>query len=97
MAVNRRLFHLQRLKSTVVYPFLLSIFEDCFVYHNIECAQLCQTLDVILVYVVSQLLCEMPTNTLNKVFATMAKDVERYLGMSLPEKVVCVLYVKKGK
>ena len=97
MDVNRRLLHLQRLKSTVVYPFLLSIFEDCFVYHNIECVQLCQTMDVILAYVVRRLLCEMPTNALNKVFATMAKDIERYPEMSLSEKVVRVLSVKKGK
>ena len=97
MNVNGRLLHLQKLKSTVVYPFLLSNFKDCFVYHNIECVHLCQTLDVILAYVVRRLLCEMPTNALNKVFATMAKDVERYPGMSLSEKVVCVLSVKKGK
>lgn len=56
--------------------------------------QLWQT---ILAYVVRRLLCEMPTNALNKVFATMAKDVERYSEMSLSEKVVCVLSVKKGK
>ena len=95
--VNCRLLHLQKLKSTVVYPFLLSIFEDCFVYHNIECTQLCQTMDVILAYVVRRLLCEMPTNALNKVFATMAKDVKRYPGVPLEEQVICVLSAKKGK
>lgn len=44
-----------------------------------------------------RLLCEMPTNALNKVFATMAKDVERFSGMALSEKVICVLSGKKGK
>lgn len=95
--INQRLLHLQKLKSTVVYPFLLSVFEDCYVYHNIESVQVCQTMDVILSYVVRRLLCEMPTNALNKVFATMAKDVERFSGMALSEKVSCVLCDKKGK
>jgi len=95
--INQRLLHLQKLKSTVVYPFLLSIFEDYYVYHNIEKTQVCQTMDIILSYVVRRLLCEMPTNALNKVFATMAKDVEHFPGMMLHEKVICVLSRKKGK
>lgn len=95
--INERLFHLQKLKSTVVYPFLLSVFEDCYVYQNIEKAEVCQTMDVILSYVMRRLLCEMPTNALNKVFATMAKDVERFTEMTLQEKVICVLSAKKGK
>lgn len=80
-----------------MYPFLLSVFEDCYVYHNIESVQVCQTMDVILSYVVRRLLCEMPTNALNKVFATMAKDVEHFSGMALSEKVSRVLSRKKGK
>ena len=75
--INNKLLQLQKLKSTVVYPFLLSVFEDCYMYHNIEKTQVSQTMDIVLSYVVRRLLCEMPTNALNKVFATMAKDVER--------------------
>lgn len=88
---------MQKIKSTVVYPFLLNVFEDCYVYHNIDSLQVCQTMDVILSYVVRRLLCEMPTNALNKVFATMAKDVEGFSGMALSEKVIRVLSGKKGK
>jgi len=39
----------------------------------------------------------MATNALNRVFATMAKDVERFSEMALSEKVICVLSGKKGK
>ena len=74
--VNGRLSQLQRLKSTTVYPFLLNIFEDCYMYHNIDMQMVCKTLDVILSYVMRRLLCEMPTNALNKVFASMVKDIE---------------------
>ncbi len=95
--INERLLQLQKLKSTVVYPFLLSIFEDFYRHHKIEEHHICLTMDVILSYVMRRLLCEMPTNVLNKVFATMAKDMERFDGLPLHEKVVSVLAGKKGK
>lgn len=95
--VNSKLSQLQRLKSTVVYPFLLNIFEDCYVYRNIDIRMMCNTLDVILAYVMRRLLCEMPTNALNKVFASMTKDIERYAEEDLNEKVAMVLASKKGK
>ena len=95
--VNWRLSQLQRLKSTTVYPFLLNIFEDCYMYRNIDVQMMCKTLDVILSYVMRRLLCEMPTNALNKVFASMSKDIERYDDKELCEKVALVLAGKKGK
>ena len=95
--VNMRLLELQRLKSTIVYPYVLNIFEDCYMYHNIDKNMMCKTLDVILAYVMRRLLCEMPTNALNKVFATMAKDIERYEEEELCDKVAKVLAGKKGK
>lgn len=95
--VNKKLSQLQRLKSTVVYPFLLNIFEDCYMYHNIDTSMICRTLDVILSYVMRRLLCEMPANALNKVFASMAKDIGRYDGEDLCDKVALVLAGKKGK
>lgn len=96
--INIRLSQLQRLKSTVVYPFVLNVFEDCYMYHNIDKSMVCKTLDVILSYVMRRLLCEMPTNALNKVFATMAKDVERHCTVdTLCDKVALVLAGKKGK
>lgn len=95
--VNMRLLQLQRLKSTVVYPFVLNVFEDCYMYHNINNEMVCDTLDVILSYVMRRLLCEMPTNALNKVFASMAKDVEKYDDEALSSKVIRVLAGKKGK
>lgn len=49
--INERLSQLQRLKSTVVYPFLLNVFEDHYMFSNISEQTLCDTLDVILSYV----------------------------------------------
>jgi len=95
--VNGRLSQLQRLKSTTVYPFLLNIFEDCYMYRGIDIHMMCKTLDVILSYVMRRLLCEMQTNALNKVFASMAKDIERYGDQVLCDRVATVLAKKKGK
>lgn len=95
--INERLSQLQRLKSTTVYPFLLNIFEDMYMYHNINEQMLCKTLDVILSYVMRRLLCEMPTNALNKVFSSMANDITRYENKALCDKVALVLAGKRGK
>lgn len=95
--INQRLLQLQRLKSTVVYPYVLNIFEDCYLYHDIDVDEVCKTLDVILSYVMRKLLCELPTNGLNKIFATMAKDVQNYKNDPTDVRVAKVLAMKKGK
>lgn len=59
--INERLSKLQKLRSTTVYPFLLNIFEDMYMYHSIDETMLCKTLDVVLSYVMRRLLCELPT------------------------------------
>lgn len=95
--INLRLSQLQRLKSTVVYPFLLYIFEEYYSRHTIDIHSICKVIDIILSYVMRRLLCEMPTNALNKVFASMVKDISKYNNMDLYEKVIAVLSGKKGK
>ena len=95
--VNIKLSQLQRLKSTTVYPFLLNVFEDCYMYHNINKDEVCNALDVILAYVMRRLLCDMPTNSLNKVFASMVKDLEEIKKLKLCDKVSSVLVAKRGK
>lgn len=95
--INEYLKHLQQLKSTVVYPFLLSLFEDCFMYHNIEVQDVCDTLSLLISYVLRRLICEKPTNVLNKVFASLAKDIEKYEKQRVCQRVIRVLASKKGK
>lgn len=66
-------------------------------YENIDKHMLCRTLDVILSYVMRRLLCEMPTNALNRVFASMANDIIYYDDVALCDKVALVLSKKQGK
>lgn len=97
--INNRLVELQRLKSTVVYPFLLSIFEEWYVCKNITNEELKLALDVIISYVLRRLVCDLPTNALNKVFASLAKEIskDKYRDLELNKKISIVLINKKGK
>lgn len=97
--VNERLVQLQKLKSTVVYPFLLSIFEDCYLYKNITTIELCSSLDVIISYVLRRLICDLPTNALNKVFSSLLRDIskEKYSALNTGKKISVALLSKKGK
>lgn len=90
---------MQKLKSTVVYPFLLSIFEDCYLYKNISNEELKLALDVVISYVLRRLICDLPTNALNKVFASLAKEItkDKYKDLDLNKKISIVLINKKGK
>ncbi|WP_027400084.1 DUF262 domain-containing protein [Anaerovorax odorimutans] len=97
--VNKRLIQLDKLKSTVVYPFLLSVFEDCYLYRKITNKEVCNVLDTIISYVLRRMICELPTNALNKVFAILAKDVikEKHDELELSKKIGIILLNKKGK
>ncbi|WP_461206211.1 DUF262 domain-containing protein [Clostridium sp. DL1XJH146] len=97
--INLRLKQLQRIKSTTVYPFLLNVFEDCYLYKNIDQEEVTKVLDVIISYVFRRLICEIPTNALNKIFASIHKDISKNKKkkLQLHENVALVLLSKKGK
>lgn len=97
--VNNKLIQLQKLKSTVVYPFLLSIFEECYLYKNISKIELKLALDVVISYVLRRLICSLPTNALNKVFASLSKEIlkDKYKDLELNKKISIVLINKRGK
>lgn len=96
--INDRLEQLQRLKSTTAYPFILSIFEECYSKFNIDEDEVVKCLDVIISYVFRRIICDIPKNALNKIFASLHKDVLKIEEeLSLHEKVFVALLNKKGK
>lgn len=97
--INKRLIHIDRLKSTVVYPFLLGVFEDGYLYKKVNEEEVGKVLDLIISYVLRRMMCDLPTNSLNKVFASLAKDVlkDKYDGLELHQKIGAILLGKKGK
>ena len=95
--INEYLIYFQKLKSTTVYPFLLSVFAEYFMYNNIKIDDVHETLKILVSYIMRRLLCEIPSNALNKVFAVLAKDVEKISDTSMHSKVTKVLATKIGK
>ncbi|QUH29784.1 DUF262 domain-containing protein [Vallitalea guaymasensis] len=75
--LNGKLREIKRLKSTVTYPFLLYLLEDCYEYNKLSETELIKILSMIISYIYRRIVCEVPTNALNKVFSRMHKDLAR--------------------
>lgn len=68
------------LKVDVAYPFLLEAYDD-YVEQRIKREELLEIIRLVESYVFRRVICGIPTNSLNKTFATLSKelDKERYL------------------
>jgi len=82
--IKDALIRLKRLDNSVVYPFLLDMFN----LHNDEKLNMdtvIMALSIIESYIVRRFVCDVPTNAMNKIFMTLSKDV-RKLGEDWEEK-----------
>jgi len=70
----QNLKNLKQLKIGVVYPFLLSVVEN-FNKQLIGEKELFRTLNIIESYIIRRMVCNKPTNALNKVFASLFSDI----------------------
>lgn len=75
--LNELLQQLQQIRSTVTYPALLFVFEDCFAFKKITPETLLSIIQSLLSYLYRRLVCEYPTNALNKVFASLSIELEK--------------------
>ncbi|MBU5676817.1 DUF262 domain-containing HNH endonuclease family protein [Alkaliphilus sp. MSJ-5] len=96
--LNELLQQLQQMKSTVTYPAMLYIFEDCFAYKKITVDNLIEIIRIILSYLYRRLICEYPTNALNKIFATLSSELEKLVltDETYYDAVVKILASKSG-
>lgn len=96
--IDEWLWRLENMKSTVVYPYLLELFDDYFEKKIITKDELLETMNIINSYLYRRTICNIPTNALNKVFASMAKGVSdlRSNGKSHIESVSDYLMSKSG-
>lgn len=71
---------LEQVKADVVLPFVLRVYQD-FAAGVIDRATFVQILNLVISYVFRRVVCKIPTNSMNKTFASMYEliDVERYL------------------
>jgi predicted transport protein len=75
--VLKRCFEdIQTLEINVVYPFLLEIYDD-YEQQHLSHADFVAILRLVESYVFRRFICGIPTHGLNKVFATLAKEIDK--------------------
>lgn len=65
---------IRSLRMEVTYPFLMRVYNDCIV-GRISIAELADIARLTIAYVVRRAVCEIPTNSLNKTFATLKNSI----------------------
>lgn len=95
--INGYLYRFNRLDVTVMYPFLLSVLED-FNAERICESDILDIFKVLETYIVRRAIVNLPTNALNKVFATLYRDMIKYLDYaeSYVDSLIFVLLKKSG-
>lgn len=88
--INEVLKDISALKVDVSYPFLLEVYND-FTEQRLSKPEFITILKLVESYVFRRAICGIPTNSLNKTFATLSKEInkENYL-----ESVVAVFALK---
>lgn len=74
--INKALQHIDRLKVTVSYPFLLEVFFAKS-QNTIDAKDTAIILETIESFVFRRIICDVPTNSLNKIFATLGRNIRR--------------------
>jgi len=75
--ISIELSKINRLESIVTYPFLMEIFED-YSEEIINEDEIIEILQTIISFVFRRLICEVPTNALNKVFMVLGREIKKY-------------------
>lgn len=92
------LFRLNRFESSVTRPFLMEVMrlQESSLLTLDEVAEICRIVES---YLLRRIICDLPSNTLAKVFLTMSSDIKRFDGTysSFIEKMKYVLTSKKEK
>jgi len=90
--------NLRQLKTSTVYPFLLPIIQD-YNEGSITQKELLNTFNIIESYVVRRMVCNKPTNALNKIFASLFDEIKKIPNFSYEKfsnYFVSILLSKKG-
>ncbi|MBQ0163615.1 MAG: DUF262 domain-containing protein [Bacteroidales bacterium] len=100
--LNRKLNQLRTLDSTIAYPFFMAFF-DYTSKEGLSENEIYKVIDVIEAYWARRIICNLPSNALNKVFATLHRDVLNHISKagsdSVPSylKVLTYVLLKKGR
>ena len=95
---STHLKNLRQLKTSTVYPFLLPIIQD-YNEGSISQKELLNTFNIIESYVIRRMVCNKPTNALNKIFASLfveIKSIQNFSYEKFSNYFVSILLSKKG-
>lgn len=100
--LNQKLSQLRTLDSTIAYPFFMAFF-DYASKNDLPESDICRVIDVIESYWARRIICNLPSNALNKVFATLHRDVLNHIGKVVSDNkpayidVLTYILLKKGR
>ena len=100
--INRKLNQVRTLDSTVAYPFYMAFF-DYAEKNGLSDEEKYRVLDIVESYWARRIICNLPSNALNKVFATLHRDVINNLSKAVEgtnptyTDVLIYLLLKKGR
>lgn len=100
--INRKLSQVRTLDSTVAYPFYLAFF-DYAEKNSLSDEEKYRVLDIVESYWARRIICNLPSNALNKVFATLHRDVINNMNKAAEGEhptytdVLIYLLLKKGR
>ena len=100
--LNRKLNQLRTLDSTIAYPYFMAFFDYASKVGLAENEIYC-ILDVIEAYWARRIICNLPSNALNKVFATLHRDVLNHINKATDDTatpyidILIYILLKKGR
>ena len=100
--LNRKLNQLRTLDSTIAYPYFMAFFDYASKVGLAENEIYC-ILDVIEAYWARRIICNLPSNALNKVFATLHRDVLNHINKATDDTatpyidILIYVLLKKGR
>ncbi|MGG6241773.1 GmrSD restriction endonuclease domain-containing protein [Nodosilinea sp. AN01ver1] len=74
--INRALQDINTLRVEVSYPFLLEVYED-YSQNTLSKEEFIQVLRLVESYVFRRVICGIPTNSMNKTFANLGREIDR--------------------
>lgn len=89
-----KLIRLNRIQVTTAYPFLLNVYDD---YENqkIDSFQFKEILEIIENFIIRRYICRIPTNTLNKIFPVLYKQIKSKILTNIPDELKTILATKE--
>lgn len=79
--INEFLKRIEEIKVTVAIPFILAILKD-YSDNKIEAKQVILIFNIIESYIARRLITAIPSNSLNKIFSTLYKDLKKHMDKS---------------